>query len=937
VNAVFAALASATFIITPVIILMLVLTPFLDKRFSARGRYVVWLVLMGVMVLPFAAVTPRPVFEVHMPIAAVLPVAVETEVAPGDSPQNHGTVPYFPYLPQLGAPPRPVFEFYIPQLSEHHEFFAATVRPQLPVPVVPVYTMAAPTTYREPVQIDYGLLFIVIYGLGVMITLGMQFIQHMKLRRFVRRWSSREDCADVLDLFSFTAYKMGIKRKIGLERVKGMDSPMLMGFFKPRVLVPYGDFGYDELSFIFRHELTHYKRHDLWFKLGLEITRALHWFNPAVHFMARQANKDIEIICDMKTVDGMDIAARAHYSRLLLSMATSGQMRQSALSTYMNDGKKELKQRFANILGSRKRRGVVVFALIGLLIVSVSLMVGVNFGEVDGYPDGIAGQARNDGVGGVGGGSGVRRVAANAAELRRNTVRSSDQGETYGFMVTPVATGINLEMEITSGDIFISPFALNSTMGFQMLVSQPYRFNCYKNGSNFLITNYTNSDNSDDAYINVNITPDLVFDSIDIYVERGNVILENITVTGPINIIALDGEIIFSSVTADMSQAYFNGARAMPRLATPHLHTVSTNAHGVVRIDPICSREATRRHALSHSNAALYSGFGVLAMPTGSFTVMGWSDSMLGALYHNDLAVLRALVPSRPVLQEHNFSDITSINIHSTFAGSNVTFKQGDELSVRYYGWFENQYELLVYDGSLLILSPSNLVPLHRSELSGNHSGGSAMLYIRGGRTIAYCRDWLGRYLAERGQEANLGLIITLPPEISHIESRNLSFDVSGFEFETNIELLTRNGAITAHGAAFNAAARLETRNGDIAITNSTFASDATTIYTRNGAVSSYNNLFRMAEITTRNGGVSIEGCRFFALNVQAHNSSVNVNLPEAVGNYDVRVSQSSRHDGLRLNGELVAAAKLVNEADGVPRLSVTTNRGGVWINAPSR
>jgi len=136
------------------------------------------------------------------------------------------------------------------------------------------------------------------------------------------------------------------------------------------------------LSLIFRHELIHLKRRDLWFKLVLTAIKIIHWFNPFVRLLARQANKDIEIICDMQTVQRMDINAKKQYSELLLSMA-SGNVRNPSLSTCMNGGKKMLKQRFTNILGCNKRKGIMVFVLIGIAIAMTSFLLGVNFAAAE--------------------------------------------------------------------------------------------------------------------------------------------------------------------------------------------------------------------------------------------------------------------------------------------------------------------------------------------------------------------------------------------------------------------------------------------------------------------------------------------------------------------------------------------------------------------------
>lgn len=73
---------------------------------------------------------------------------------------------------------------------------------------------------------------------------------------------------------------------------------MLVGFFHPAILLPPVKFAGDELSLILKHELIHFKRHDLWYKALILEATALHWFNPVVYLMAKAAAVQCEISCD---------------------------------------------------------------------------------------------------------------------------------------------------------------------------------------------------------------------------------------------------------------------------------------------------------------------------------------------------------------------------------------------------------------------------------------------------------------------------------------------------------------------------------------------------------------------------------------------------------------------------------------------------------------
>jgi hypothetical protein len=78
----------------------------------------------------------------------------------------------------------------------------------------------------------------------------------------------------------------------------------------------------DELRLIFRHELTHLKRRDIWLKLLSLISNAVHWFNPAAYALRRELGTFCELSCDERVVSGLDAPTRRFYGRTILGVMT---------------------------------------------------------------------------------------------------------------------------------------------------------------------------------------------------------------------------------------------------------------------------------------------------------------------------------------------------------------------------------------------------------------------------------------------------------------------------------------------------------------------------------------------------------------------------------------------------------------------------------------
>ena len=166
--------------------------------------------------------------------------------------------------------------------------------------------------------------------------------------------------------------ELGLKKAPPLRLSGAVDSPMVIGLFRPCLMLPGEDFGQRELVFILRHELTHYRRRDLWYKLALLAAHGMHWFNPLARLMRREAERDLELTCDDAVVAGSDAAARRAYSETLLaSVHRQKGLSRAALSTHFYGGKEIMKERFLNILGKRgRKRGILV--LLAVLVITVA-------------------------------------------------------------------------------------------------------------------------------------------------------------------------------------------------------------------------------------------------------------------------------------------------------------------------------------------------------------------------------------------------------------------------------------------------------------------------------------------------------------------------------------------------------------------------------------
>lgn len=211
------------------------------------------------------------------------------------------------------------------------------------------------------------------YLAGAAAFLLYQGVSYALFRRTVRRWKRDVARADYAAMLSDTARDLGVSAPEMIV-CEAISTPAVTGLLRPRLLLPHERYDVQELRYILRHELCHLKRRDMLLKLVLLAANAMHWFNPVVYLMLRQADEDIELACDSAATDGLELPERAAYSRTLLA-AVQSSVRALPATTCFGGTVERLKRRITNVLGAQKKRGLGVVALVLALTLTAGCAV----------------------------------------------------------------------------------------------------------------------------------------------------------------------------------------------------------------------------------------------------------------------------------------------------------------------------------------------------------------------------------------------------------------------------------------------------------------------------------------------------------------------------------------------------------------------------------
>ena len=95
--------------------------------------------------------------------------------------------------------------------------------------------------------------------------------------------------------------KLGISRAVKLAESPYINTPMVIGYLKPIILIPVGmisGLSTEEVETIFIHELAHIKRHDYLVNLFQSFMEMVFFFNPFIWTLSNHLRKEREYCCD---------------------------------------------------------------------------------------------------------------------------------------------------------------------------------------------------------------------------------------------------------------------------------------------------------------------------------------------------------------------------------------------------------------------------------------------------------------------------------------------------------------------------------------------------------------------------------------------------------------------------------------------------------------
>lgn len=182
----------------------------------------------------------------------------------------------------------------------------------------------------------------------------------------------------VLKLYRQCQDEMHITKPIPLYSTPFLESPVIIGFIKPCIIIPLSlisDCTLPDLRYMLLHELQHDRHKDAFGNYLMNIATVIYWFNPAVWYVCKEMRNDRELACDTSVLRMLKNEEHTQYGHTLINYAEKLSFSTSPFTAGIGGNEAQIKKRILNIVSYRKTSFHQMFRSIAAFIVAIILLL----------------------------------------------------------------------------------------------------------------------------------------------------------------------------------------------------------------------------------------------------------------------------------------------------------------------------------------------------------------------------------------------------------------------------------------------------------------------------------------------------------------------------------------------------------------------------------
>lgn len=342
-----------------IISILLLVKQALKKYLTRRMQFHLWLLLLGMLIVPFLPVRPLRLSQIFLWLHYL---------------KNAGT-------PGMGAVAKTAFHISVPGAAEQINDFALSVSSKTPSVI--------------------GLTLFGIW-LGGILVMGVSAARAGFRLNTLKKSALPLQNQSIRMLYQSCLDELNIKRDIPIYSAAFLKSPIITGFLRPRIYLPIhlisdfhmtdgGCFDAADMRYILLHELQHYKHNDPLVSCLMSVTGILYWFNPLVQYALAEMQGDREAACDASVLKLLDEEDYEDYGNTLINFAEKVSHTPFPYTAGISGTMKQMKKRIIHISSyqkpsvSEKIKGFTAFGIAAAMLLALAPMLSTYAGGQNHY------------------------------------------------------------------------------------------------------------------------------------------------------------------------------------------------------------------------------------------------------------------------------------------------------------------------------------------------------------------------------------------------------------------------------------------------------------------------------------------------------------------------------------------------------------------------
>ncbi len=254
-----------------------------------------------------------------------------------------------------------------------------------------------PLTYEQELEMDslynsieirkaiFDNILPLVWLFGTITSFFLLIISKIRLTNLISNSEAFEGGKEILERCK---NRLSIKREIEMVISDKVPAPALTGVITPVILLPEYAETLDEknLEFIIMHELSHCKRWDMQTNYLLAILQSIHWFNPVIAVCFKLLRADLETANDASVIKKLSAEERSDYAKsLVLILGKSGKVGAVQTKLSMVSDAKNVENRISMIKLRKyfSKNKIVISAISLILVAGLSLFMLTGAGKTE--------------------------------------------------------------------------------------------------------------------------------------------------------------------------------------------------------------------------------------------------------------------------------------------------------------------------------------------------------------------------------------------------------------------------------------------------------------------------------------------------------------------------------------------------------------------------